>query len=412
MKMSYDVVVSGGGLVGLTLAAALHDEGFRVAVVERTPFSDQTQAQYDGRHAAISYACFRIWRALGIGEALLGSATPIERIDITQSPTASSASGSSLSNGLTLYREDARLAAADEPLGYMVENRVLRSALQAAVISRAVDLYCPDQIEATQAKRGGVDIRLKSAWHEAQLLISAEGHKGALAQRIGARYWAFDYPNSALVLTVTASRPHEETALEHFTPNGPIALLPIQDQRYCVVWTDRHAAIARRSALSDAALEAELNAQLDGYGVTLCVSGPRFTYPLSFSIAKRLVHGRILLMGDSAHRIHPIAGQGLNLGLKDVALAVSLLTKARTLNLDIGAGPVLGTYATLRYPDVLAMAGFTDLCVKAFKSANPLLGAARHLALKALRRTPPIRTLLTDAAGGGLGVLPPLLKAP
>jgi 2-octaprenyl-6-methoxyphenol hydroxylase len=294
----------------------------------------------------------------------------------------------------------------------MIANRDIRLALYEKSKSARLTLFCPDTIDSVSHNRESATISLSDGCTvSSRLVVSAEGFKGTLAGQCGIRHLTKSYDRTALVSTLQTEKGHANIAYEHFTPAGPLALLPLVGDRLCMVWVDTDAQTRRRHALPPSEFVSEIHSQLGDQFGKLEPVGRAHTYPLGLAMATRLSARRFVLVGDSAHKIHPVAGQGLNLGLKDVAALISVLTTARKLGQDIGSAPVLLAYSAWRAPEIAAMTAFTDGCVRLFESEDPLLRAGRQMAAGIIRRQSMLRRLLVDAAGGALAPVPKLMKA-
>ncbi len=304
------------------------------------------------------------------------------------------------------------------PMGWIVENRFLRAALLRRVAAcRHVELVAPDEVIEVRRDQDRADLRLKSGQQlVARLVASAEGRFGALREEagIGARAWS--YGQIALVLVAHHERPHRGVAQEKFLPGGPFAILPMRDgphgeHRSSIVWTER-ADLARRLLELDAARasRAELARRFGEHLGRVEPAGPRWSYPLSLVHAERYIDTRLVLVGDAAHGIHPIAGQGYNLGVRDIAALVEVLIEAKRLGLDIGAADTLERYARWRRADNFAMVAATDLLNRLFSNDIGPLRLVRDAGLAAVNRVPPLRRFFVRHAMGLVGDLPKLIR--
>jgi 2-octaprenyl-6-methoxyphenol hydroxylase len=299
-----------------------------------------------------------------------------------------------------------------DPLGHIVENRVLRRALlaRAAALSNLRHL-APARVAAAERRSGGVTATLADgAGIRGNLLIAADGKSSPLRQEAGIRTVEWRYPQTAIVCTVWHERPHLGIAVEHFLPAGPFAILPMTGDRSSIVWTERAALVPRLMALDAAGFHAELARRFGDFLGRLEVVGPRWSYPLALMHAERYGAERLILVGDAAHVIHPIAGQGLNLGLRDVAVLAELIVDARRLGLDIGTADILARYERWRRFDTMTLAAVTDGLNRLFSNNIPPLAWARGLGLAAINRLPPIRRFFMQHAMGMVGNLPRLVR--
>jgi 2-octaprenyl-6-methoxyphenol hydroxylase len=406
--MDSDILIAGGGMAGLTLALALEQAGFDVIVVDAQTPSAQLAPSYDGRCSAIAFANFRMWRALGVGEAMAAYAQPIEKILITDGEVQSGPSP------LQLVFDQAELGdtAPGEALGYMIENRAIRAALIAkAQASAKLKFLAPVAVERSTPGPGGIETTLSDGRVlKSSLVVAAEGRKSRLRQQAGIRTTGWDYPVTALVCTVAHDKPHGGVAHEYFLPQGPFAILPLVGDRANVVWAEKHTVAQALLAMPEAGFLAELRVRFGDFLGGLRLAGPRFGYPLSLQIAERAIADRLALVADAWHGIHPIAGQGLNLGLKDVAALAECLQDGVMLGLEPGDPAILKRYEKWRRFDTMAMAYATDGFDKLFSNRFAPIQKARRIGLAAVNALPFARKFFITQAGGAGGVLPKLLR--
>jgi len=398
-----DVVVGGGGMVGITLALALAQGGLKVVVADPMPQAALLDAKFDGRVSALAYASVRMYQALGVWPDLEADAQPINDILVTDAKLDREASPFSLHFD---HRE------IGEPLGRIVENRHIRAALYKAANADAnIELVSPAAMTALSQEGAHIVATLSNGQSvRARLAVAADGRDSAMrdAQGIGIVGWS--YPQIGIVATVEHSRPHNGVAYEHFLPSGPFAILPMTGNRSSLVWTEKESLAPKILKASEMEFEAELSRRFGSHLGAAKAAGPRWSYPLKFHLARSYVRPRFALAGDSAHGIHPIAGQGLNLGLKDAAaLAESVLDAAR-LGLDIGALDVLKRYERWRRFDSFMLAAATDGLNRLFSNDIAPLRIARDLGLGIVDRIGPARRFFMRHAGGEIGKLPRLLR--
>jgi len=411
MKKSYDVIINGAGMAGMTLGLALHAGGLKVLLLERQPFETQLNQGFDGRSSAIAYACFRQWQALGLGDALREGACRMDEIMVTDGHLPGAASAKPLPFYLHFLASDISDRSGDEPLGYLVENRLTRDVLYTAIKDRGIDLLVPASVTEVAEDVGGATVTLDTGEVlNAKLVVSAEGRRSSLREKAGIGYINWDYGQSAVVFTLGHEKPHNGIAYEHFLPSGPFAILPMTQNRVCVVWSETHEkAQALKSMDQDLFMEHLKTRFGDFLGETHLI-GDRFVYPLGLGLAEDMYKGRLALLADSAHGIHPIAGQGLNLGLKDVAALAEVLIEAARLGEDIGSELVLERYAKWRRFDNVSTSLIMDGFVRVFSNNNPLLRFARDLGMGAVNKIAPLRKFLMEDAGAATGELPKLLR--
>ncbi len=399
-----EAIIVGGGLVGLTLAAAFARAGMEVLVVDRDPPATALAPEFDGRASAIAYGSRRILEGIGLWPHLAGDAAPIREIRVVD-------------GGSPLFLHYDHRDVGDEPLGHIVENRVLRVGLHrlAGTLPR---LHHRAPVTASEIERDadGVTVALSdgSRWR-ADLLVAADGKVSQVRAACGIGIRRHPYPQTAIVTTAVHAAPHRDVAIEHFLPAGPFAILPLrpapgQPNRSSLVWTERTPLVPGLLALDDAGFAAELAARFGDHWGPVAPTGPRFAYPLSIQWADRLVDHRLALVGDAAHVIHPIAGQGLNLGIRDVAALAECVVDARRLGLDAGGPAALRRYAEWRLADVGMLGIVTDGLNRLFSNDVAPLRAARRLGLAAVERLPPLKRLFMRHAMGTVGPLPRLAR--
>ena len=410
-KHDADVIIAGAGMAGTTLALALASGGVKPLLVDPQPFDAQLAPTFDGRSSAIAYSSFRQWRAIGAGEALAPHAQRIEQILVTDGKAPGAASGKPSPFFLRFDSGEIADRSEGEPLGYLIENRQIRAALSKTALDKGLEVIAPAgaaglEVDASGARVTLTDGRVLSA----PLAVSAEGRNSALRKAAGIGDIGWGYGQSGVVATVRMQHPHEGVAHEYFLPSGPFAILPLTENRASLVWTE---STARGEALRHASPEAFHAHLLRRFGDFLGeveMAGPVFVYPLSLSLAERLTAPRLALIGDAAHGVHPIAGQGLNLGLKDAAALAEVVVEAIRNGEDIGAEATLERYARWRRFDNVTTALAFDGFVRLFSNDNPLLRAARGIGMAAVNRIAPARRFFMHEAGGGVGDLPKLLR--
>jgi 2-octaprenyl-6-methoxyphenol hydroxylase len=407
----YDVAIVGAGMAGLTLALALNQGGLSCVLIEKQGFEAQLDKGFDGRASAIAYACFRQWEALGVGEALKTRACRMDEIMVTDGQLPGAATPKPLPFFLHFAAGEISDRTGNEPLGYMVENRHIREVLHKATGERGINLITPDEIANNTEDAGGVTLNLKSGTElRARLLVSAEGRNSSLRQKAGIGYINWGYGQSAVVATVKMQRPHNHVAYEHFLPTGPFAILPLSENRACLVWSELDAKAGALLAMDEALFYDHLYRRFGEFAGDFSLVGERFIYPLGLGLAEQMYKGRLCLLADAAHGIHPIAGQGLNLGLKDVAALAEVLIEAARLGEDIASPLVLERYARWRRFDNVTTAVVMDGFVRLFSNNNPLLRPLRGIGIGLVNRLSPLRKLFMEDAGAATGDLPRLLK--
>jgi 2-octaprenyl-6-methoxyphenol hydroxylase len=402
-QTDYDILIVGGGMVGATMAYALSPLPLRIGVIEAVPFKSDAQPSYDDRAIALAYGSAKIFESMGLWDKLADKVSPISRIHISDRG----------------HFGVSRIDAAEEgveALGYVIENRVVGAVL-AEELPRLenVELICPATVTSVNLGGGTAQLTLEGgARLNTRLVIAADGGNSVVRQLLTIPTRSWDYGQTAVIANITPGRPHQGIAYERFTDNGPVALLPnsyaaAEDPRRCsLVWTVRRGDEERVLGLSDEEFLAELQGRF-GYRLgTLEKVGRRNAYPLKLVRAKEQVRPRLALIGNAAHTLHPIAGQGFNLGLRDVAVLADVLADAVAESRDVGDSAVMQAYSDWRNWDHKKVIGFTDSLVRLF--SNPLAPVAlvRNVGLVTLDLVPPLKRLLTRQTMGLAGKLPRL----
>ncbi len=399
-----DVAVAGGGMAGLTLALALASAGLSVTVVERDDPGAWADHAFDGRVSAIAAGSRRVLETLGAWGAMAKAAEPILDIRVSDDDQP-----------FLLHFDHEELGAG--PLGHIVENRVIRAALAAAVAARdRIRMLAPAAIAAIARDRRGATLTLGDGRQvTAALLVGADGRGSRVREEAGISQTHWRYGQAAIVTTVIHDRPHEGAAEERFLAAGPFAILPMTDDaagrhRSSIVWTERADLVPAYLELGAADFDAELARRFGDHLGGVRADGPRWSYPLGLNLAETYVAERLALIGDAAHGIHPIAGQGLNLGIRDAAALAEVVVDARRLGLDFGMTTALEGYERWRRFDNVALAAATDILNRLFSNDFGPLRLARGLGLAAVGRIGPARRLFMREAMGLAGDLPRLVR--
>jgi len=412
----FDIAIVGGGLAGSLAALALADSGFSCALIDATDPATMRGAGFDGRTSAISYASARVFRRLGLWEAICGAggepdAEPIRDILVTDGRANSRFDRGGASPFFLHF--DSRELGEDQPLGFIVENRRLRDVMFDAVdTAPGVTMVAPARRVATRFDRGAAVMRLDDGRDiVASLIIAADGRSSPLRAeaKIKTHHWGCG--QTGIVATVAHERPHRGVAQEFFLPSGPFAILPMTQNRSSIVWTEREEAAPAYMALDDAAFLGALRQRFGAHLGELRLTGPRWSYPFAFTLAQRYAAPRLALIGDAARAVHPIAGQGFNLGVKDIAALADVLREGRDVGLDIGSLTVLQEYQRWRRFDSMALALGMDFLNRLFSNDLGPLRLARDLGMSAVGRVGPLRTFLMREAGADMGSLPSLMTA-
>lgn len=409
-----DVIIAGAGMAGATLGLSLARAGLKPVLIDPVVFSAQVAPTFDGRSSAIAYAAFRQWRTLGLAPVLEPQAERIEHILVTDGRTPGPLTRGHGGRGPFFLRFDAEEIADrsdGEPLGYMLENRHTRAALAQALEAAGVAVLAPARVASAGFDARAATVTLADGRTlRAPLVVGAEGRGSVIREAAGIGAIGWDYRQTGVVATVKLERPHGGVAHEFFLPSGPFAILPLSNQRASLVWTESDARAAALKAARPEVFHAHLQRRIGAHLGTAIVEGPVFTYPLSLQLAERLCGPRVALLGDAAHGVHPIAGQGLNLGLKGAAALAETIVDAARLGEDIGSEAVLARYAAWRRFDTVTLSAGMDAFVRLFSNDNPVLRLGRGLGMSAVNRIGPARRFFMQEAGGAVGDLPRLLK--
>lgn len=403
----FDVAIAGGSFVGLAQALALArsaGDGVRVAVIDATAPEVAETRGADGRASALSAASRALLEVLEVWPAVADQAQPIVDIDVTDSRLAAPV------RPLLLHFETE--LAPGRPAAYMVENHVLRAALLAQVRrTHAVTFLAPRQVMGFERQGAQVRVGLDDGTElDAGLLVAADGRRSGLRQAAGIKTIGWSYPQVGIVATVAHEKPHHGRAVQHFLPSGPFAILPLQGNRASLVWTEARALGRALVDGDDATFLAELRRRFGHRLGEVALDGPRFAYPLDMHIARRFVSERLALVGDAAHGVHPLAGQGLNIGLRDVAALTEVVVEAMRLGLEPGAPDVLARYERWRRFDSAFSAVVMDGLSRLFSNDNEAVRAVRSLGLGIVERVPALKRFFVQEAAGLNGELPRLLR--
>jgi 2-octaprenyl-6-methoxyphenol hydroxylase len=407
----FDVAIVGAGPAGATLALALARAGLAVALLDAEPVETRLAESFDGRAWAIAQANMLQYHALGVGRALEAAGEPALSILVTEGHAPSAAASAPRTGFLSFDAPAIGAETGGAPLALLIENRQLRAVLNSALVEAGVQLFAPARVEGLQPGPAGAVLTLADGRAvSAAVAVAADGKGSRLRAAAGIGVTGWTYGQMGVVGTVELASPHGGVAHELFMPPSALAVLPLTEGRASLVWVEP---TARGQALLDAgdqAFEAHLNRRLGDTLGPARLAGPRFGYPLGLQIAEQMTGDRLALVGDAAHSIHPIAGQGLNLGLKDVAALAEVLTDASRRGEDIGSALVLERYARWRRLDRAAFALATDFFVRAYGWDNPLLGAVRRTVTGAMDRLEPVKRFMMMEAAGLAGDTPRLLR--
>jgi len=404
MNEHLDIIIAGAGLNGTTLALALAQSGFRVALVDPMPEDARTSAGFDGRGYALSLSSHRMLKALGLWQSVAMHAQPMLEIKVSD--------GRPGEGPAPHFLEFHHAEIEESPMGYMLEDRFLRPALISACADHPFVQAFSGESVTSYSPAGARTIATLSSGHtlDAALIVGCDGRNSPVSVMAGIGRSQWSYDQTALVCAVSHALPHNGVAHQYFMPHGPLAILPLPDDHSSIVWAEDSDEAARISALDDTGFLGELRPRFGDFLGKVELAGKRFSYPLGVSLADAFVAERVALVGDAAHGMHPIAGQGLNAGLKDVAALTEVLTLAHRRGEDIGAADVLARYQRWRRFDVATLMAATDGFNKLFSNDNPLLRLGRDVGLSVVNAIPGLRRGFIREAAGLTGELPLLLQ--
>lgn len=398
-----DILIVGGGLNGPCLAIALAQAGITSTVIDALPADTRDSDAFDGRSYALALASVRMLRALGLWDDLGDHAQPMLEIKASDGRAGEGPSQ------FFLHFDHAEIE--EGPMGYMLEDRYLRRALMARMEADPEITHMANARVVDQSTDGPVTVTLADGQVlQGRLLVGADGRKSGVAERAGIKRQGWDYGQTALVCSIAHEKPHHGIAHQFFMPAGPLAILPLPGNRCSIVWSETHDTAAQINALDDGSYLDALRPRFGDFLGEISLAGARFTYPLNLTIAERFMGERMALIGDAAHGVHPIAGQGLNLGLRDVGALAEVLVDAARRGEDFAAIDVLMRYQRWRRFDTATLAASTDIINRLFSNDNPLLRFGRDLGMGAVNAMPGLRRSFIREAAGLTGDVPRLLQ--
>lgn len=401
MKNSLDVstLIVGAGPVGATLALALAQAGVKSAIVDTCDPAQVIETAFDGRTLAISHGSHLIFKALGLWEEISAFVEPIKKIHISQANHL----------GYVHYDEKDSNGFA---MGYIIENRHLRRILFKAIFNHPLIQCCiPDEVKSLNRQPFFIEATLEQQEKiKVPLVVAADGRNSITRQQAGLKAHAWSYHQLALVGMLKTEFPHENIAFEHFLPSGPLALLPMQNNLCSFVWSVDKQYGEHLLALPEQEFSAKLQTSFGDYLGKFELVSQRWSYPLGGVLVPQLIAERLALIGDAAHVIHPVAGQGLNLGFRDAVTLAEVLVDAARVGMDIGSAQILERYQRWRRFDVLTLTSVTDLLIRSFSNDSKLLGNLRMIGLRLTNRLPVLKQIMTQHAMGLLGEKPRLLQ--
>lgn len=401
MNTDTDIAIVGGGLNGPTLAIALEQRGLNVTVIDALPAPKRGMRDFDGRSYALAHASMRLLRGIDLWDAIKDHTQPMLEIKVTDGRAGTGPSPWMMHFDHTEIEEG--------PMGYMCQDRHLRQALLAKMDGAARITQMSG--ETVVAQSSGQLTLASGKTVTAKLIVGADGRASGTAERAGIKRTGWGYGQTAIVCAVEHELPHGGIAHQFFMPTGPLAILPLPDNCCSIVWSETETRATKIMAMDDTDFLDALRPAFGSFLGELTLVGKRFSYPLSLTIANRFIADRVVLVGDAAHGVHPIAGQGLNAGLRDVAALVDVLSDAKARGEDIASAAVLARYEQWRRFDTATLAAATDTFNKLFSNDNPLLRAVRDMGMVAINATPRLRRTFIREAAGLTGDLPSLMRS-
>ncbi len=405
MTITTDIAIIGGGLSGAIMAICSQAHGFRTCIIDANASDIQTTGNFDGRSYALSHSSVRMLNALQLWNDLKRTAQPILDIKISDGGVAE------IPSPYLLHFDHHDLE--EGPMGHMVEDRYLRPLLQGHLQDHDQTIYL-DQAQVIGQDTGPTSTELSLKGDQttvkAKLVVAADGRRSTFAANAGIAYTGWDYAQTSLVCALRHEKPHEGVAYQHFMPTGPLAILPLTKNRASIVWTETTENAKTIMSLDDKAYLDVLRPRFGNFLGDITIAGKRFAFPLELSIAQSLIADRLALVGDAAHGMHPIAGQGLNAGLRDIAALTQVIHEAKQRGEDFGSTAVLNRYQEWRRFDATALPLALDGFNRLFSNHNRLLQDIRALGIGIVNGLPNLKRLLMRQASGLSGVLPRLMQ--
>lgn len=404
MEFDTDIAIVGGGLNGAALGLALAQTGLAITIIDSLQSDIRDDAAFDGRSYAMALTSTRLLNGIGIWDAIADHAQPMLEIKVTDGRAGEGPSP------FFMHFDHAEIE--EGPMGHMIEHRHLRRALSDAVSATdAITTLDNDTVTAQKVDASGVTLSLASGKTlRARLLVGADGRGSGTASRAGIKRIGWSYGQTALVCAISHTQPHHGVAHQFFMPPGPLAILPLTENRSSIVWSETDAAAARINALPEPEYLDVLRPRFGDFLGEISMAGARYTYPLGLSLTHSMVADRVALVGDAAHGVHPIAGQGLNAGMRDVAALAEVIVDAKRRGQDIASATALDQYQVWRRFDNTALALATDSFNRLFSNDNPLIRMARDIGMATVNALPGARRGFIREAAGLTGTLPRLMQ--
>jgi len=404
MKNASDILIVGGGLNGPALALAMARTGHNVTVIDALPPGTSGAEDFDGRGYALALASQRLLAQIGVWDAVEDHAQPMLEIKVTDGHAGQGPSP------FFMHFDHAEIE--EGPMGYMVEDRFLRRAFSAAMEAEdRITLVSGARVVAQDIDMTGATVTLENGdTLRGRILVGSDGRKSSTAERAGIKRTGWEYGQTALVCAIDHELPHSGVAHQFFMPAGPLAILPLPGNRSSIVWSETDETARAIHALDDEAYLQALRPRFGDFLGEISLAGKRFTYPLNLTVANSFIGDRLALIGDAAHGMHPIAGQGLNAGLRDVGALAQVLTEATRRGEDFGSSLVLGRYQQWRRFDTATLVAATDVFNRLFSNDNPLLRLGRDIGMGLVGSVPGLRRNFVREAAGLTGDLPKLLQ--
>ncbi|MBO9472851.1 FAD-dependent monooxygenase [Shimia sp. R10_1] len=404
MSFDTDILIAGGGLNGPALALALAQAGFDVTVVDARAAPARAAGNFDGRGYALALASKRLLTAIGVWDQVADQAEPMRDIKVSD--------GRAGEGPAPFFMHFDHREIEEGPMGFMLEDRFLyRAFLNAMEAEAKITLISGTEVTDQAVDVSGVTVTLSDGSSKrARLLVGCDGRQTGVGTRAKIKRTGWGYGQTALVCAIKHEKLHNGVAHQFFMPPGPLAILPLPNNMCSIVWSESDEAAKAINALSDEDYMAVLRPRFGDFLGEIELAGSRFTYPLSLSVANEFVAQRVALVGDAAHGMHPIAGQGLNAGLRDVAALAQILSEAQQRGEDFASALVLARYQEWRRFDTATLVATTDLTNKLFSNDNPLLRAARDLGMGVVGAMPGLRRTFMREAAGLNGELPKLMQ--